>query len=1006
MGMRIVVRMGVLGVIYIITARLGLSLDAVSGFAAVVWPPTGIALAALVLYGTCLWPGIAMGAFLANWSAGAPVFVACGMALGNTLEAVIGAVLLSRVVELRPSLDRLRDVLGLIVLAAGLSTLVSATLGVTSGWLGGIIPTAQYGNAWRTWWLGDAMGTLVVAPLLLVWRADGYVAPPRRRLTEALALLVAVGVLSFGVFGHTFDLTVVNFSYLVFPPLIWVAVRLGPRGAVTATALVLAIAIWGTVHGFGPFAGPPLHEGLFMLHAFMAVVAGTVLILAATTVERRQALAAVHEQREWLHAILASIGDAVMVTDSQDRVTFLNPVAAALTGWPEAEALGQDSAAVFQIVNEYTRQAAENPIAKVIRRGTVVGLANHTLLMGRDGVERPIDDSGAPIHDPQGRLLGVVLVFRDITERRRAEETRRYLAAIVESSEDAIIGKTLEGIITSWNQGAERMYGYRAEDVLGGSLAFLMPPDRPDELPAILAQLARGEAITRFETERLRHDGQVISVSLTISPIRDPLGTIVGASTIARDITARKQAEVELEHRRQETELLVEIAESLSASLELDTVLQRVVSGAQDLCGSERALIALREPDSEVLVGRYEIGAPSIAFTGRRIESGQGLGGQVLRTGRPWRTDNYAADPRFSKEHMPGARAAGHLATLAVPILIGGRVEGVLYVSNLAAHPFTERHEEILVRLAVHAAVSIQNAQLYRQAQAELAERQKAEAALARAAAELEQRVEERTADLRRAMAERQRLEEAAQRAEHFALLGRLAAGVSHEIRNPLAAVFLYVDLLEEELRTSSPDSPAAMAESLAEIRTNLERLEDLVQDYLTLVRMTGLQQETQDLGAAVQTWGTQMQREVRERAVTILMQGMADLGPVAFHASTLRRALLNLVQNAADAMPQGGTVTLTGRGTATQVQLRVQDTGSGIPAEKLGQIFEPLYTTKPGGTGLGLYIVQEIVAAHEGQITVESVPGQGTTFTVTLPRTPRDAPPVGESRSSYETST
>jgi signal transduction histidine kinase len=145
---------------------------------------------------------------------------------------------------------------------------------------------------------------------------------------------------------------------------------------------------------------------------------------------------------------------------------------------------------------------------------------------------------------------------------------------------------------------------------------------------------------------------------------------------------------------------------------------------------------------------------------------------------------------------------------------------------------------------------------------------------------------------------------------------------------------------------------------------------------------------EVQDLEGAMQTWGAEFQNEVAARGVSIQLQGMAGLGLATFHANTLRRALLNLVQNAADAMPQGGTVTLTGQSTATRVQLCVQDTGIGIAAERLEQIFEPLYTTKPGGTGLGLYIVREIVAAHGGQVTVESVEGQGTTFTITLPRT------------------
>jgi PAS domain S-box-containing protein len=738
-----------------------------------------------------------------------------------------------------------------------------------------------------------------------------------------------------------------------------------------------------------------------MLQAFMGIVTGTMLVLAAVTAERRQAAAAAHEQRQHLHVTLASIGDAVLVSDDQGRVTFLNPTAAALTGWSEAEALGQDITEVLQVIDEHTRQAVENPVTRVIREGTAVGLANHTLLRARDGVERPIDDSGAPVRDAQGRLRGVVLVFRDITERRRAEDARARLAAIVESSEDAIIGMTLEGVITNWNQGAERLYGYTAEEVLGRSLEFLVPPEHADELPGILARLASGETIARYETERLRRDGQVIQVSLTISPIRDPGGTIVGAATIARDITSQKQATAEMERQRQETELLAEIARNLSASLDLDTILQRVVTGAQELCGSERVFLALREPGSDALVGRYEVGALDMAYAGRRIEPGKGLGGQVLLTGRPWRTADYAADARFSKEYVAGARAAGHLAVLAVPILIDSRVEGVLYASNHVSRPFTDRDEAILERLAVHAVLAMQNAQLYRQAQTELAERQKAEAALVQATAELEQRVQERTAALHQAMAEQQRLEREAQRVQHFALLGRLAAGVSHEIRNPLATVFLQVDLLAEELYMPSPDSPALVTEALAEIKTNLGRLDNLVQDYLTLARVTNLQRQVQDLGQAVHAWGTEMQHEMGGRGVTIHMHGLAELGLVAFHASTLRRALLNLVQNAADAMPRGGTVTLTGRGTATQARLDVHDTGNGIPAERLGQIFEPLYTTKPGGTGLGLYIVQEIVQAHHGQITVESVLGQGTTFTLTLPRAPGDAPaPVAESHS------
>jgi signal transduction histidine kinase len=253
--------------------------------------------------------------------------------------------------------------------------------------------------------------------------------------------------------------------------------------------------------------------------------------------------------------------------------------------------------------------------------------------------------------------------------------------------------------------------------------------------------------------------------------------------------------------------------------------------------------------------------------------------------------------------------------------------------------------------------------------------------------------LEEALDHLRREMAARQHVEREAQRAQHFALLGRLAAGMSHEIRNPLGAVMLHMDLLEEELRQPSPDSTEEVAQTLAEMRTQLARLEDLVQDRLSLVHVEQLVRTPQELGVALQDWATAWQDLAVARGVTLQVEGVATLGQVAFHANTLHRALLNLVQNALDAMEPGGTLTVRGQATATQVQLHVQDTGMGIPATQRARIFEPLYTTKPGGTGLGLYIVHEIVAAHAGHVTVASKERQGTTFTLTLPRTAEDTP-------------
>ena len=223
-------------------------------------------------------------------------------------------------------------------------------------------------------------------------------------------------------------------------------------------------------------------------------------------------------------------------------------------------------------------------------------------------------------------------------------------------------------------------------------------------------------------------------------------------------------------------------------------------------------------------------------------------------------------------------------------------------------------------------------------------------------------------------------------RAHHFATLGRLAAGLTHEIRNPLGALFLHIDLLEEEYRDPSPESPTLIPQTFTEIRTALTRLDELVQDYLSLVRVSTIELNVQDMGATVQAWAAELESRAAQQGVTIQLEGHATVGPLAFHPSTLRRAVLNVVQNALEAMPQGGTLTLECARTAREVHLRVRDSGIGIPAEQVPRIFEPLYTTKPGGTGLGLYIVREILVAHEGRVTVESVEGQGTTFTFTFP--------------------
>jgi signal transduction histidine kinase len=284
---------------YAALARMGLALDAVSGFATLVWPPTGLSVAALWLYGLELWPGVLLGAFVANATAGAPLGIAAAIAGGNTLEAVV-AVLVLRRARFHPALERMRDVLALVGLAGLAVPLVSAAVGVTSLWIGGLVKPAELAVTLRSWWIGDALGVLVVTPVLLTWLQRQLLvpaAPPRApRLLERAALVVVAAALALLLFGFpTGPGQPFRQPFILFPLVVWAAVRMRVR-AVTAMVLFLSgAAVAGTALGHGPFARDRLAEGLAALQVFTAMLALGGLVLGALVAERIRAEQALAE---------------------------------------------------------------------------------------------------------------------------------------------------------------------------------------------------------------------------------------------------------------------------------------------------------------------------------------------------------------------------------------------------------------------------------------------------------------------------------------------------------------------------------------------------------------------------------------------------------------------------------------------------------------------------------------------------------------------------------------
>jgi PAS domain S-box-containing protein len=465
-------------------------------------------------------------------------------------------------------------------------------------------------------------------------RVEGLSSPTR----YAIAVAAAAG----GVFLRmTLDpVWGGQLPYITLFPAIMVSAWVGGLGPGLLTTFLAAL-------GAAYFWVPPLRSlwirdpGEWLGLSFFVAVG---VIISGLNEAWRRGTVALADSEQQLAVTLASIGDAVLTTDENASVLTMNEVAERLTGWQTEEAIGRPVEEVFALAPENPAMIVPTPVRKALREGKVTSLDAHTLLVSRNGSRIPIDHSVAPIRLGD-RHAGVVVVFRDISERRRRDEEResqdriaRELAAIVETSDDAIVSKDLESTIRSWNHGAERMFGYTAAEMIGRSIRTVIPEERWSEEDQVLRQLRQGKRVDPFETIRCRKDGSAVHVSLTVSPIHSVAGGVVGASSIARDITERRQAEAERAcflEREQQARVEIERAGRLKddflavLSHELRTPLnavmgyaQLLLSGAVPPDGTARALQAIQRNAqaqtrlveslldlSRVLAGKLELNA-------------------------------------------------------------------------------------------------------------------------------------------------------------------------------------------------------------------------------------------------------------------------------------------------------------------------------------------------------------------------------------------------------------
>jgi len=537
-----------LAVSYYAAAKVGLSLGSLPGNVAPVWPPAGVALAALVVFGRRLWPGVALGALAVNGLSAVPLLSAMGMAAGNTAEAVVGAYLLCRLVGFHRSLDRVRDVVALAVLGAGLSTVISATVGMASLRLGGVIPESAVWTTWRTWWAGDALGDLVVAPFLLVsatrWR-------PRGRWVEALAVAAATGVMAELALGGA-----LNYPYLVFPPLAWASIRFSQRGATAATMLISAIAVWRTSHGSGAFAQGVATNALWTLGTFLGVVALTALVLAAVVSERdrvREDLdARVRERTEELSREREALARAQKVARlgswewdlATDRIAWSDELYA-LYG-VDRDRFEATFEGYLSRIHPEDRDMVMETIGTARATGQPFQMEHRIVL--DDGATRWLRGEGQILTDEDGEALGMYGTAQDITDRRRAETK---FEGLLEAAPDAIVVVDTSGLIRLVNRQTEMLFGYDRAELLGQPFELLMPERVRGHHPGLRAEYF-SDPLTPpmgagLELAACRRDGTEFPVDISLSPLETEDGTLVSAAI--RDVTRRKRAEAALEHQ-------------------------------------------------------------------------------------------------------------------------------------------------------------------------------------------------------------------------------------------------------------------------------------------------------------------------------------------------------------------------------------------------------------------------------------------------------------------------
>jgi PAS domain S-box-containing protein len=646
------------------------------------------------------------------------------------------------------------------------------------------------------------------------------------------------------------------------------------------------------------------------------------------------------EKQATLAAIVDSSDDTIISKTLDGIITSWNLAAERMFGYTAKEVIGKH----ISLIIPPTHLKEEEVIINNVRQGKKIDHF-HTIRIAKDGHQVPISLSVSPVMNSKGKVIGASKIARDITDSLLAAEKQAILAAIVDTSDDTILSKTLQGIITSWNKAAEKMFGYTEKEAVGKNISLIIPPDRLEEEKHIISEISKGNIVDHFQTIRIAKDGREVPISVSISPIIDSSGHIIGASKIARDISEHRAALEAARRYTERLEIINAITETISEELDLNKILQKVTDATTRLTGAQFGAFFYNNihANGESFMLYTLSGASKEAFEKFDMPRNTEVFKTTFKGEGVVRVADITKDDRYGRSAPHYGMPPGHLPVvsyLAVPVVSrSGSVIGGLFFGHPEPGKFTEEHEDIVTSIAGQAAIGIDNAILYEE------------------------------------------VKNLNDKKDEFIGLA------SHELKTPLTSISGYLQIIS---RFNTDDGTQKFVNKTI---NQVKKLSSLVSDLLDVSKIEAgklqLIKEEFDIRAVVdnvmeltQYSNSNYQLSLETDIDSLIMNGDPD---------RIEQVLINLLNNAIKYSPQSKKVELLLTRTDSEVKMGIKDYGIGIAPDKLTKIFTRFYRVEGtnhtiSGLGIGLYLSNEIITRHHGKLWVESVLSKGSTFWFTLP--------------------